>query len=209
MKWKRIPIGRLKTNCYLYIKDKNCLIFDPGAESDKLIRIIKEQELHPIAILLTHGHFDHIEAVDDLRNAYEIPCYVHQGDSKCLYDPEHNLGNKWLSNPLILKKADHIIEKEGSITIGNFQLEIIHTPGHSRGSVCYYDPSTHTLISGDTLFYRSIGRTDLPTSNESMIYESILKKLFKLPDDTLVLPGHGPETTIVDEKEKNPFFKNL
>ncbi|MDF2557265.1 MAG: hypothetical protein K0R71_1093 [Bacillales bacterium] len=202
-------MGPLRTNCYLFLKEKNCLIFDPGAEGNKLVQYIKEQALNPLAILLTHGHFDHIEAIDDVRNAFGIPCYVHQGDSKCLYDSNHNLGNKWLSEPLVLKRAEHVIEKEESIKIGDFKLEIIHTPGHSRGSVCYFDAETRTLFSGDTLFNRAIGRTDLPTSNESQIYESIVNKLFKLPDDTLVLPGHGPETTILDEKEKNPFLKHL
>ena len=208
MKWKRIPLGKLKTNCYLYINEGNCLIIDPGDEGEKLIRLIKEQGLKPLAILLTHGHFDHIGAVDDIRNNFNIPCYIHHGDSKCLTDPTVNLGNKWLREPLLLNKADYLIEKDGPITIGDFKIQVIHTPGHSRGSVCYFDTETRILFSGDTLFCRAIGRTDLSTSNDPQIYESIFNKLFKLPDDTLVLPGHGPETILLDEKEKNPFLNN-
>lgn len=206
MKWKRIPLGSLRTNCYLYIKEEKCLVIDPGADSARLIRYLKEKQLTPIAILLTHGHFDHIGAVDDLREKYGIPCYIHQGDSRCLTDSRFNLGDEWLPEPLVLRKADVLLDKDSTITIGEFKLEFFHTPGHSEGSSCFYDVETRILFAGDTLFRRSIGRTDLITSDEASIYESIFEKIFKLPDDTLVLPGHGAETILIDEKTTNPYL---
>jgi hydroxyacylglutathione hydrolase len=206
-KWMRIPLGPIQTNCYIvYNESKECLIFDPGEESKKLMTILSKQRWKPIAIFLTHAHFDHIGAVDDIRAQYSIPVYMSNREESWLQDPKLNGSLSFRTGGMIVKPADHFIDKESEIQISNFIFQVLKTPGHSPGSLSYYFPSLEAVIAGDTLFKNSIGRTDLVGGDSALLLKSIHQKLLVLPEDTLVLPGHEEETTIGSEMDSNPFL---
>lgn len=209
MKWQRIPLGPLQTNSYLlYDESKQCIIFDPGSEGARLNKIIKDKQLTPLAILLTHAHFDHIGAVDDVREKWDIPVYIHKREKLWLEDPSLNGSSHFLQGDLIsARPADHLLGEEGKLTIGPFTFEVFETPGHSPGSVSFYLASIGVVFSGDALFYGSIGRTDLRGGNHEQLLTSIRTRLLTLPEDTIVLSGHGPETLIEQEMKHNPFLK--
>ncbi|WP_251551371.1 MBL fold metallo-hydrolase [Neobacillus muris] len=211
MKWQQIPLGGIQTNCYIVENaDRTCLIFDPGGEAKKLINLLNSRRLKPLAILLTHAHFDHIGAVDVVRERYSIPVYLHKQEEKWLGDPKMN-GSDFFSliEPVIVNPADEIMKEEGALQIHDFVFHVYHTPGHSPGSVSYYFDKEGFVISGDALFQGSIGRTDLPGGNQIQLLKSIHDKLLTLPEETYVLSGHGPVTTIVDEMDSNPFLNGF
>lgn len=210
MKWQRIPLGPLQTNSYLlYDENKQCIIFDPGSEGPKLNKIIKDKGLKPLAILLTHAHFDHIGAVDDVRQKWNIPVYVHKNEQTWLENATLNGSAHFLQGELItVQPTDHLIKQEQTLMIGPFLFDIFETPGHSPGSVSFYVDSIGVVFSGDALFYGSIGRTDLRGGNHEKLIRSIRTKLLTLPEDTIVLSGHGPETLIGSEMNHNPFLVN-
>ncbi|MFN2745345.1 MULTISPECIES: MBL fold metallo-hydrolase [Bacillus] len=210
MKWRRMPLGPIQTNAYILAKeDGACLIFDPGSEAGKLNEYIKEKGLKPLAVLLTHAHFDHIGAVDKVRKEWDIPVYVHQNEAEWLQDPSLNGSALLTGQTITAEKADHLIEEEQVLEIGPFQLRVFFTPGHSPGSVSYYVEEEQLIISGDVLFRGGIGRTDLPGGNHEVLIKSIHQKLLTLPEETLVLSGHGPETDIATEQEQNPFINGF
>lgn len=208
MKWSQIPLGVLQTNCYIVENpDKSCLIFDPGSEGKKLIKWLTKRELKPIAIMLTHAHFDHIGAVDGVRDHYQIPVYIHEEEEDWLADPALNGSKYFMMQELIkAKNADYIIKQEETMKIGDFEFSVFETPGHSPGSVSYYFEQDGFVVSGDALFKSSIGRTDLPGGNHKQLLKSIHEKLLFLPEETEVLSGHGPITTIGEEMDGNPFL---
>ena len=207
MKWTQIPLGPLQTNCYIVSEGQNCLIIDPGEEPQKIIQYIQTKKLKSLAILLTHAHFDHIGALDAVRDHYEIPAYIHEREAKWLLDPALNGSQNWFpESPMRMKPADHILANEQELTIGEFTFEVLETPGHSPGSVSFYAKEERLLFSGDVLFQGSVGRTDLIGGSESVLLKSIETKLLPLSDDTIVFPGHGSITTILDEKNANPFL---
>ncbi|MDQ0156396.1 MBL fold metallo-hydrolase [Robertmurraya andreesenii] len=209
MNWEQIPLGPLQTNCYIIAnKEKKCLIFDPGEEGSKLIRHLEQRKLTPLAILLTHAHFDHIGAVDDIRNRYHIPVYLHEQEKGWLMDPALNGSQFFMMGPIKVNPADHVINGEGKMEVGDFSFEVFATPGHSPGSVSYYFEDGF-VVSGDALFQGSIGRTDLPGGNHEVLIKSIHEKLLVLPEETQVLPGHGPTTTIESEMDSNPFLNGF
>ncbi len=211
MKWQQIPLGTLQTNCYIIENpDKSCLIFDPGAEGKKLIHLLNTRGLKPAAILLTHAHFDHIGAVNEVRDAYKIPVYIHKQEEKWLSDPALN-GSQYfmMAKPTRVNPADQIIKNEGPMKIADFAFTLFHTPGHSPGSVTYYFEKEGVAISGDALFQGGIGRTDLPGGNQAQLLKSIHDKLLTLPEETYVLSGHGPVTAIGDEMDSNPFLNGF
>lgn len=209
MKWIQMPLGPLQTNAYILSNDQNeCVIFDPGSEGEKVVSYLKEQGLKPLAILLTHAHFDHIGAVDEVRSAFQIPVYVHEEEAGWLEDATYNGSQFFMMNGSITAQpADRIIKEEGVLTIGSFTFDMLETPGHSPGSVSYYCKEANAVFSGDVLFQMSVGRTDLSGGSFAELVASIEEKLFVLPDDTHVLCGHGPETSIGFEKENNPFLQ--
>lgn len=210
MKWNNIPLGPLQTNCYVLSDEEQCIIVDPGAESQKIIQYIQTKKLKPLAILLTHAHFDHIGALDVIRNQYHIPAYIHEKEADWLKDPELNGSQRWFPDePVILNPAEHILKGEQELAIGPFVFQLFETPGHSPGSISYYLKEQGMVFSGDVLFLNSIGRTDLPGGNHAQLLKSIEVKLLPLADDTIVCPGHGPVTTIGDERESNPFLSRL
>jgi len=203
------PLGPVQANCYIVINEnKDCLIIDPGGDGEKLIKKLTALRVQPKAILLTHGHFDHIEAVDEIREHYQIPVWIHEKESKWLLDPALNGSKKYVDLPDIsVKKADQFFRKEGRMDMEGFTLELFHTPGHSPGSVSFYFPEDRIAIVGDTLFNGGIGRTDLVEGNHEVLIASITNKLLSLPDDAIIYPGHGPWTTPEDERKTNPFLR--
>jgi len=210
MKWEQVPLGPLQTNCYIVYQEDVCLIIDPGEEGKKLINLLERRKATPQAILLTHAHFDHIGAVDTVREHYQIPVYIHRKEEKWLLDPSLN-GAKTFMMPIqtTVKPADFFFEKEEKCKVGDFSFEVFETPGHSPGSVSFYFEKAEFVVSGDALFQRSIGRTDLQGGSHEQLIRSIHEKLLVLPEQTLVLPGHGFTTTIREEMDGNPYLNGF
>ncbi|MGM0445484.1 MAG: MBL fold metallo-hydrolase [Bacillota bacterium] len=202
-------VGVNFTNCYLIGKrNSKAIVIDPGDDIDKIIDMIEEYNLTVEKIINTHGHFDHITANDELKEKTEAEVYIHEDDKEFLVNPERNLSSLLgSSNTISLDKADHILQQGDTINIEDYLFEIIHTPGHSPGSICLYDNKKQILISGDTIFNTGVGRTDFKDSSQVRLINSIENKLLKLPGDTKVYPGHGEPTTI--EKFKVQVWEKL
>ncbi|MBD1378875.1 MBL fold metallo-hydrolase [Metabacillus arenae] len=210
MNWVQIPLGPLQTNAYILSnKEKDCVIFDPGSEGDKVNQYIQKEKLNPLAILLTHAHFDHIGGVDDVRKKWCIPVYIHEEEKDWLTNPELNGSTFFLTGGITAKPADHLLKGDQTLTIQDFTFSVYETPGHSPGSVSFYHKESQAVFSGDALFAGSIGRTDLRGGNHEQLIKSIHEKLLTLPEETIVLSGHGPETSIEKEMEQNPFLNGF
>lgn len=204
-------VGLAQENCYIIAsKQKNALIIDPGDQGSMLIKEIRKQGLKPLAILLTHTHFDHIGAVDEVRDAFQIPVYVHKKEQSWLQKPGFNGSGKYREIPdMIVREADEILSEDGLLTIGDFTLDVRHTPGHSPGSISFVFESEGFAIVGDTLFQGSIGRTDLIDGNMKVLLQSIDEQLLSLDEDTVIYPGHGAPTTVGEEMANNPFLNGF
>ncbi len=205
------PLGPVQANCYLISNsNKECLVIDPGGEGDKLVHQIRVLNLKPIAILLTHAHFDHIGAVDDVRNTFKIPVYLHKKESKWLQDPMKNGSGRYAEIPNIqIEPADYLIEQEQRLELANFTFDILYTPGHSPGSITFLFEDEGFAIVGDTLFEGSIGRTDLEGGDSKQLLESIHNKLLALDEETIIYSGHGNPTRVDIEMEQNPFLNGF
>lgn len=200
-----IPVGMAQANCYIIHNADEALIIDPGADGHKIQDKIKQTNVKPLAILLTHTHLDHIGAVDEIRDAYNIPVYVSKEEQDWLMDPAKNLsGRNHLD--ITARPAEHLFNPEEDIVISDFSFKVVSTPGHSPGSVSLIFAEDEFVVSGDALFAGSIGRTDLPGSDPEKLIPGIREKLFSLPEHYKVFPGHGGETTISKEIHTNPFF---
>lgn len=206
--FKQIPLGPIQTNAYvLYNEKKEAVIFDPGGDAEAFINWINNEQLNPLAILLTHAHFDHIGAVDEVRNAFDIPVYLHKEEHNWLGDPSLNGSSRLMGRALTTAKpADYDLEDGTELTIGSFTFSLLHTPGHSPGSVSFYYKEEAIVFSGDVLFQQGIGRTDLHRGDHAQLLSSIHKKVLPLPEDTTVASGHGPLTTVGQEMDHNPFL---
>jgi len=208
LKIYQVPLGDYQTNCYVITVDERCLIVDPGDEAHKIFTYIKSNNLIPVAILLTHGHFDHIGALEEVKAKYDVPVYVHKREVEFLQNPNVNLsiqaGRKAIE--ITDLTSYNIIESDCELNLMDVDFSVLHVPGHSPGSVAFYNKQDGVVISGDALFKGSIGRTDLIYGDHNELINSINTKLFILPADTIVYSGHGPATTIEEEMRTNPFF---
>ena len=202
---KSIVVSQVMTNCILIINKttREALIVDPGYEAERIEQAVIKADCKPVAILLTHGHFDHVMAVDSLRNEYHIPVYIHLDEKELLGDSILNHSAKY--GIPYQTKVDKLLLDNEKLYLAGINIEVIHTPGHTSGGCCYYLPEEAVLISGDTLFYGTVGRTDLETSSGAAMKASIKRLLSELPEDVQVFPGHGDATTIGHEKRYNPF----
>lgn len=213
---QKIQVGPLQVCCYI-VTDRNsaeAMIIDPGAEADTIITFLKKRRLLPMIIAITHGHGDHIGANAELKEVFpDVQICVHEEDQDMLPYPAKNLsilaafyGGTTVRSPL----ADRLLKDGDTITIGGCSFEIIHTPGHTPGGICLLSKNKENgappvLFSGDSLFKESIGRTDFPGCSQERLIRSIRDRLFILDEKTIVYPGHGPSTTIQEEKANNPF----
>jgi len=203
---EKIPVGIFETNCYIFGDNlsKEVIIIDPGDEADKIINVIEINNYIVKYIIITHGHFDHILAIKDIKNKYNIKIAIHKNDAEYLSNNNLNLSST-VPNITFEGITPDIIVKDGDIlNLGKYKLEIIHTPGHTDGGICI--KIDDILFSGDTLFRGSIGRTDFPSGSFDKI-EASIKKLYTLKDDTKIYPGHGSFTNIGREKRSNPFVR--
>jgi hydroxyacylglutathione hydrolase len=207
MEMKCFPLGPLWTNGYLVWDGEGRSFFvDPGGDPSEVIRFLESRSLRLETILLTHGHADHLFGLEALREKASCGVALHEDDASALPDPSINL-SRWMGADCLCRPAEKMLRDGESFTVGTLEIEVRHTPGHSLGSVCYLvrDGVERLLLSGDTLFAGSIGRSDLPGGDSRQLLHS-LKRLIDLPDDLPVYPGHGPSTTIGVERRENPYW---
>ena len=210
MKTKNIKVinkvlGLVSTNCYfaVNITTNQVIIIDPADSPEVIKNVIAMNGYKPEAILLTHGHFDHILAAEAIKSEYNIPVYAGSAEKRLLEDAESNLSDSYGIGVAI--SADIYAEDDAILDIAGFTIKVLHTPGHTVGSVCYYFVADDVLFSGDTLFCESVGRTDFPTGSGATLVKSIKEKLLILPENTVVYPGHGESTSVGYEKQYNPY----
>ena len=198
-------LGMVGTNCYvcMHAEKKEAFIVDPADNAAAIIRLVSNMGAKPCAVLLTHGHFDHIGAADELRRTYEIPVYAHEAEEELLASPTLNLSGSWASS--IVLKADHLLKDGDKLKTAGFSLRVMHPPGHTEGSCCYVLENEDILFSGDTLFCQSVGRMDFPGGSALAMRRSIQRLMTELSENVHVLPGHGETTTIGYEKRNNPY----
>ena len=190
-------VGSLATNCYIVYDEavKQALIVDPGGDPDYISQCLEKIGVTPAALMLTHGHSDHFQALADLKEKYHVPVYVHKDDAYRL-----KFQGGFVDAAYDLQPDDVLVNDGDHLEIGGMKIDVIHTPGHTEGGVCYYLRENNVLLAGDTLFRHSWGRTDFPGGNERLLFKSIREKLLPLPPETVVLPGHEGTTTIEEER---------
>jgi hydroxyacylglutathione hydrolase len=205
MKYEMVVVGALETNCYLvYCEEtRDCAVIDPGADPEKIISAIADLELKPVVVLNTHGHVDHIGANLDIVQKYGVPLGIHAADTDLLQVSDFIelsllLGAKNSPPP------DRLLAEGDEIAVGRKALRVIHLPGHTPGSVGFIHGGV--LFCGDTLFCGGVGRTDLPGGSWKDLERSIRERILSLPEETVVLPGHGPKTTVGQERNSNPLL---
>jgi hydroxyacylglutathione hydrolase len=203
-----LPVGPLMCNCSVIGDEttREAMVIDPGDEIETILALARKLKLQIKQIVITHAHIDHVGGAMKLRAATGAPILLNQNDYDLL--KMLDVQAAWIGvAPPGKVEIDQNIGQADTLKAGSLTANVIFTPGHTEGSVCLYFPAEKKLIAGDTLFAGSIGRTDLPGGSFEKIINSIHDKLLALPDDTLVIPGHGPQTTIAQEREHNPFLK--
>lgn len=212
MKIYTLPVGLLQTNCYLAVNDQNeAAIIDPGAQPDKILRFVAERGLTPKMIFLTHGHFDHMGAVDGILKTWDIPVYIHPLDEEITKTPSQNASMDFGESGITCR-VSRLYEEGERVDLGEVSFSVLHTPGHTRGSVCLLTEGTkdggdseRVIFTGDTVFAGSVGRTDLYGGSYPQIAASA-KKIAALEGDYRLLCGHGEESTLCYERETNPYL---
>ena len=210
MKIYGIRVSVFTTNCYLVKNEETGegFLIDPGDYAEKIIEVIKEKAVKLTAIYLTHGHLDHMMAVERVKAEFNVPVYCHEAELAVLADPVQNLTSRFMRSGYVF--TDVIGLKDGAeFKAAGFDVRLIHTPGHTPGGCCYYLWEEGYLFSGDTLFFRSIGNTEFPGGSMGTLARSIREKLYMLPEETRVYAGHGESTDIGSEKRENPFVPSL
>lgn len=214
------PTGSFQANCYVLAAEANgpCVVIDPGEGAEQpLADVLAEHRLDPVAVLLTHGHFDHVFAVAPVCDGHDIPAWIHPEDRVLLTDPLRALSadaRQFFGGRVVLREPNEVrtLDDGLALELAGLSFTVDHTPGHTRGSVTFRsttDEGKGLLVSGDTLFAGSIGRTDFPGGDHQQMLTSLRDKILVLDDDTLVLPGHGPTTTVGRERGSNPFLHGL
>ncbi|MEV5709556.1 MBL fold metallo-hydrolase [Actinoallomurus sp. NPDC052274] len=211
------PAGSFATNCYVVAPaaGEECVIIDPGQDAESGVEeLLREHRLKPVAVVLTHGHIDHVWSVAPVCGARDVPAYIHPDDRDLLADPAKGfpLGvGQQLLGGLTFSEPDDVRELAdgATLTLAGLELIVEHAPGHTPGSVTFRLADEQVIFSGDLLFAGSIGRTDLPGGDHPAILESLARVCLPLPDETTVLPGHGTQTTIGRERATNPFLKDI
>lgn len=203
---QKMALGVYGVNCYVLGDDKTseAAVIDPGGEAEKIIKVLEDNELQLKYIILTHGHGDHIGGLQELSEKTNTPIYMHEKDLYLLRDKNKNY-SAVMGGPVIEMSTDTFVEDGEVLELGNYKLNIIHTPGHTQGGICIH--VDNYIFTGDTLFANSIGRTDLDGGDYELIIRSIKEKLMVLNEDTTVFPGHGPASKIGIEKMTNPYIK--
>ena len=204
---KTLVLGAIQANCYLIKshESKEVVVIDPGDQVEKIEDYLKKNGLECNRILLTHGHFDHIAATSKLKELTGAKIYIHEEDAQHLRDPNLNV-SAYLGDENISFEADELLKDDEEFYEAGLSWKVIHTPGHTKGGVCYYLNDEGIIFSGDTLFFESVGRSDFATGNQETLTDSIYNKLLILDDGIEVYPGHGRPTTIGHERHYNPFL---
>lgn len=202
----RYIVGPVCTNCYLLVNHKTgeLLVVDPGDQAQLIEKQIEKTGAKPVAILLTHGHFDHAGAAEALADKYQISVYAHEAERETLEDPGLNLCGMIGEHKVY--HADIFVKDEEVLNLAGFSIRVFFTPGHTIGGCCYYIADEKILFSGDTLFQESVGRTDFPRGSASDLIRAIREKLMPLPDDVTVYTGHDESTLIGYERMHNPYL---
>jgi hydroxyacylglutathione hydrolase len=209
MKIDCLIIGAYQTNCYILHNEQagDCVIIDAGLDPRRLISFLQQQKLNPVAVVLTHGHIDHIAAVPTLREQFPaMKVYIHSLDAEMLTEPLANL-SVLSGDDFSTEQADCLLNDGDNIEQAGFKLKVLHTPGHTPGGISLYLQQQKVVFTGDALFEDSVGRTDFPGGNMEQLLNGIKEKLLTLPADTKVYPGHGPATTIAREKAHNQYLQ--
>lgn len=206
MLFHNLTLGALGTNCYILADEntKQAIVVDVPDRADSITEFLYEKGYTLTAIVLTHGHYDHILALSQLKHNFRVPVMIHQNGADFLKDDNLNLGI-YMGKRFEPMEADKLLKDGDTVEFGDVKLEVMHTPGHTSDSICLYGEGV--LISGDTLFCGSVGRSDLPTGNMDQEINSIKTRILPLPDETKVCPGHGALSTIGDERKGNPYLR--
>ncbi|MBQ8751929.1 MAG: MBL fold metallo-hydrolase [Clostridia bacterium] len=207
MKLHQLILGALGTNCYLLWDDSGeGILIDPADNAARIYGVLEEEGIRLRWILLTHAHFDHMLAAGEVQKATGAALALHEADGPALFDHYRNLSGVFGIGGLPTLQADHLLKEGDTVTVGSFMLTVLHTPGHTPGSCCYYDAAGDNLFAGDTLFAGSAGRTDFPGGSGAALRASLLRLVEELPEETRVYPGHDSSTTIGEERCYNPFI---